>query len=130
MDTALEPPAKNMLTLLDNGIICITQTGHQTLESLNEFKPQVDKYTKDRHAAGKKALILVNVVGVTGHDASAREKKDELFEGDYDATAIFGQTAPTGMIINWAVKVIGKSDKVRFFNSEAEATAWLLTHNQ
>ena len=125
-----EPPANNTLSILSSGIICITQTGHQTLQSLNQFKTQVDEYTRKQHAAGKKSLVLVNVAGVTGHDASARDQKDELFSGDYDATAIFGQQAPTGMIINWAVKVIGKSDKVRFFGNEAEATAWLLDHNK
>ncbi len=118
-------PAHNTLEILDNGILVLTQTGHQTQQSIGQFQPKVDDITADRHKHNRKALILVDMSGVTGHDPAAREDGKMRIEGDYDALAICGTDIALRMIVNWLVKLAGKGDRVRLFASKADAMKWL-----
>src|SRR5262245_12062399 len=72
--TMAEPLASNTLTVMPDGIVDFTQVGHQTAASVGQFQPQIDKLTADNHQQGKKALILVDVTQVTGHDPEARSE--------------------------------------------------------
>ena len=118
-------PAHNKLEILDNGIMVLTQTGYQTIQSIGQFQTKVDDLTTQRHEQDKKALILVDMTGVTGHDPEAREEGKLRIDGEYDALAICGSDIALRMIVNWLIKLTGKGDRVQFFASKADAMQWL-----
>jgi len=117
-------PAKNTLKILSDGILQLTQTGYQTLESIGQFQTQLDDITLQNHEQGKKTLILVDMSGVTGHDPAAREEGKLRINGNYDAMAIYGSNVTIRMIVNWLIRLSG-SNKVRFFEKRNDALNWL-----
>lgn len=121
-------PAKNSLSVLPEGIIQLTQTGYQTMESIAEFQAEIDDFTIRQHAQGKKAIILVDVSGVTGHDPEVREEGRRRLLGNYDAMAVCGTNTSLKMIVNWLIRTMGYEDRARFFESRAEALDWLKQH--
>jgi len=118
-------PADNSLKILPDGIIQLTQTGYQTLESVGQFQTKIDDVVMQNHEQGKKALILVDMTGVTGHDPAAREEGKLRLRGEYDGLAIFGTNVTIRMIVNWLIHASGQEDKVRFFGKRDEALEWL-----
>lgn len=121
-------PASNSLSVLPDGIIQLTQTGHQTLVSISEFQADIDAYTDKQHRDGKKALILVDVSGVTSHDPEVRDESRRRLLGKYDAMAVCGANTSLKMIVNWLIRSMGYQDRAQFFGTRDEALAWLRGH--
>ncbi len=119
--------AKNTLKILPDGIIQLTQTGYQTLESVGQFQAKIDDITMQNHESGKKALVLVDMSAVTGHDPAAREEAKLRLNGNYDGLAIYGSSITIRMIVNWLIRLNKQENKVRFFDKRNDALDWL--HN-
>lgn len=122
-------PANNSLHVLPEGVIELTQTGHQTAESVSQFQAQIDDMTTDLHAQGKKVLILVDLSGVTGQEPEVLGLARDRLKGDYDALALVGNAMPVRMIVNWLVHAAGNDKRLRSFENRDEALAWLLSHD-
>ncbi len=120
-----EQPAHNTLTITHDGILMLTQTGHQTTASVGQFQVKMDNLTEEYHKQGKKVLILVDVSGVTSHDPEARTEGRKRLNGDYDAMAICGNNTAIRLIVNWLIRTAGNSEKVQFFSTKDEAMEWL-----
>lgn len=118
-------PAHNTLTITTDGILVLTQTGHQTAASVGIYQEKMDDLTDQYHKQGKKVLILVDVSGVTSHDPEARNEGRKRLNGNYDAMAICGNNTAIRLIINWLIKASGNSEKVQFFSTKDEAIDWL-----
>jgi hypothetical protein len=118
----------NTLEQLPDGIILLTQRGYQTAASVVQFEDQINTLTVQRHQEGKKALILVDMSGVSGHDPDAREQARKSIKGEYDGLAIFGSDLSVRMVVNWIIQVIGQGDRIKFFDDRDEAVRWLHSH--
>jgi hypothetical protein len=120
-------PAANSLDVLEDGIIKFTQVGHQTAQSVSQYQVKIDQLTADNHKQGKQALILVDLLGVTGQDPGAIEEGRKRMDGAYDALAVSAHSTAIRAIVNWMVKIAGKEDRIQFFGNNEEALTWLRT---
>lgn len=128
MDQDKQTPASNSLHEQPNGVIELQQTGYQTVKSAGQFIPQIDNFVKKCRAEHRPALIIADISGVTGHDASVRDLALELLKSDFDAMAIVTAANITARLIgNWLVKVVGTGNRVQFFEDKDKATEWLHT---
>ncbi len=118
-------PSENKLETLDDGILVLTQVGHQTAASLGQYQAEMDKITADRLAKGIGTKILVDLSLVTGHDPSALDEGRKRLDGDYEKLAICGTSTAIRLIVNWLIRAVGNRDKVQFFSSKEEGLAWL-----
>jgi hypothetical protein len=123
----MNTPANNSLDVLEDGIIKFTQVGHQTEQSVSQFQVKIDALTTEHHQQGKKALILVDLLDVTGQDPAAIEEGRKRMDGDYDALAVAAHSTAIRAIVNWMVKLAGKEDRIQFFGNNEDALAWLRT---
>lgn len=128
MYIADDTPASNSLNVLPDGIIEIKETGHQTRASVQQYQDQVDQMVSQLRQSQKKALILVDLGGVTGHDSDVRDVGREMLKSDFDALALFGENTTVRMIANWLIKTAGQDQRVRFFDSRKDALDWLHQH--
>jgi hypothetical protein len=122
-------PAENTLQLLPNGIIELKQTGYQTKENVVQYRGPIADFIAKMHTEGKKALILVDVSGVTGQEPEVLAMARERLDGDYDAMALVGTSSTIQMILNWMLRTFGKSEKIKVFGERDKAIDWLLGKN-
>lgn len=122
-------PANNTLQALPEGIIELKQTGYQTKESIAQYRSQIYEFILQKHKDGRRALILVDLTGVTGQEPEVLAKAREQLDGDYDAMALLGTSSTIQMILNWMLRTFGKSEKIRMFGERDKAIAWLLSKN-
>jgi hypothetical protein len=125
MYIADDTPAHNTLGEAGNGIIELTLTGHQTKASSQQFQTEINDMVAKRRKAKQKALILVDLSGVTGHDSDVRDAARETLKNDYDGLALFGENVTVRMLANWLIRTTGEGDRVRFFDTKEEALQWL-----
>ena len=117
--------SNNTLEVLPDGIMQLTQRGFQTAASVSLYQVPMDELTVKLHHEGKKALILVDMTDVTGHDAEARERGEANMKGDFDAMAICGSNATVRIIVNFIVDVKGMGGRVKLFKTRDEGLKWL-----
>jgi hypothetical protein len=127
MYIADDTPAHNTLGQSQDGIIELTLTGHQTRQSSQQFTDDINQMVAELRTKKQKALILVNLAGVTGHDADVRDDARETMKNDYDGLALYGENVPVRMLANWLIRSSGQGDRVRFFDTKEEALKWLST---
>ena len=120
-----DAPSQNTLDTLDDGILVLTQVGHQTAASLGQYQAEMDKITSERLAKGEGTKILVDMTYVSGHDPSALEEGRRRLNGDYEKLAICGQSTALRMVVNWLIRAVGDRNKVQFFSTKEEGLAWL-----
>lgn len=119
-------PATNRMQELPDGIIELVQSGFQTTASIRQFQAAIDELVRQRRAANKKALLLADISGITGHEPKVRDLAHDMLKSDFDALAVFTANNVTARLIgNWLVKLVGVGGRVRFFGSREEALAWL-----
>ena len=127
MYIADDTPAHNTLGQAPTGIIELTLTGHQTKQSSQQFTDDINQMVAEQRQKKQKALILVDLTGVTGHDADVRDVARETMKNDYDGLALYGENVPVRMLANWLIRSSGEGDRVQFFDTKEEALEWLAT---
>jgi hypothetical protein len=115
----------NSYSELPDGIIELVLVGHQTRASSQEFQAQIGDIVDDRRKQHAKALILVDLTGVTGHDSNVRDAAHEMLDRDYDGLALFGENVTVRMLVNWLIRATGQNDRVCFFDTREDAIEWL-----
>jgi ribosome-associated protein YbcJ (S4-like RNA binding protein) len=125
MYVADDQPADNTLRELPDGVIELVQTGHQTKTSSMKYQVAINELVADRRKKKQKALILVDLSGVTGHDADVRQASIDALKNDFDGLAIFGENATIRMLVNWLIRSAGQGDRVHFFDTREAALEWL-----
>jgi ribosome-associated protein YbcJ (S4-like RNA binding protein) len=125
MYVADEPPANNTLSELPDGVIELIQTGHQTKASSMQHQVAINELVAERRKKKQKALILVDLTGVTGHDTDVRQASIDTLNNDFDALAIFGENVTIRMLVNWLIRTAGQGSRVKFFDTREQALEWL-----
>lgn len=121
-----QPPAHNTMRELPEGVIELVQSGYQTAASIAQYQAQIDELVRQKRAANKKALILADISGITGHEPKVRQMAHDMLNSDFDALAVFTANNITARLIgNWLVKLVGVGGRVQFFGDRQEALAWL-----
>ena len=119
-------PAHNSMRVLPNDVIELVQAGYQTTASITEYQARIDEIVRQRRAARKKALLLADISGITGHEPKVRQLAHDMLNSDFDALAVVTASNITARLIgNWLVKLVGVGQRVQFFGSREEALAWL-----
>jgi hypothetical protein len=119
---------QNEVLLEETGILNSIYHGDQTDASINGIAEAAKPLIEQCRLAKKKVLILIDVRDIHGQTAAARKAAlDQLNFLDYDKLAIFGAKTFIKQIIVFLIAASGKKEKVRYFNTEEEARAWLLS---
>lgn len=122
-------PAHNTMRELPNGVIELVQAGFQTTASIAQYQAQIDDLVRQKRAAKKKALILADISGITGHEPKVRQMAHDMLNSDFDALAVVTANNITARLIgNWLVKLVGVGQRVQFFGSRPDAVEWLQKH--
>lgn len=111
----------------DTGILNSIYHGNQTAESIDAIAEAAVPLITKLRAKKRKVLILINSIDIKSQTAEARKAAlDQLNFLDYDKIAIFGAAQFIRTIISFLISVARKKNKIRYFETEAEARAWLL----
>ncbi|HVI68921.1 MAG TPA: STAS/SEC14 domain-containing protein [Magnetospirillaceae bacterium] len=122
-------PAQNTMRELPDGVIELVQTGYQTTKSIVQYQAQIDALIRERRAKHKKALLLADISGITGHEPKVRDMAHDMLASDFDALAVITASNVTARLIgNWLVKLVGVGQRVQFFGDRDEGVAWLHSH--
>lgn len=101
--------------------------GEQTDSSINEIAAAATTLIQQMRGEGKKVLLLVNLMDVGGQTAPARRAAlNQINFLDYDKLAIFGGGVFLKQVVQFLITVSNRGAKVRYFDTEQEARAWLL----
>ena len=108
------------------GLIHNVYEGEQTADTVIEVQHRTEDLIAKLRAQGRSALILVDLRKLTGTHSSARlGSSDNLKKFDFDRIALFGANLFIKYLANFIIKASGNGRRVRYFNSETEARAWL-----
>jgi hypothetical protein len=101
--------------------------GDQTKESLRLISDQIIRLIHDLRLQNKAVNLLVDTTELGKTDAAVMNEASEgVAHFDLDKMAVFGETqAFTRWVMNSVIEFTGKKDKIRLFESQVEAEAWL-----
>lgn len=118
---------KNRVFINDQGIIEIQVRGDQTVESVQAMGDQTIALSAQQRAAGKRALVLDNLLEMGTVPAEARKRVVDLVESnDYDKLAMLGSNPLLKLGANLLIQATGKGSQVKYFDDRAACNAWLL----
>ncbi|MBD3285311.1 hypothetical protein GF338_03140 [candidate division WOR-3 bacterium] len=92
-------------------------------EDIHRLMPEVD-----RLLGGNPHRYILGDLSENPSDLLTKEARQafkKYKDVEYDRIAVIGVNPITRMVVKIAIKIIGQSDKTRFFNSEDEALKWL-----
>jgi hypothetical protein len=91
---------------------------------IHQLIPQVDKSLE-----GKPRRYIIGDLSENPTDPLTKEARQAFKQYansiNYDRIAVIGVNPFTRMVVKIGVKIVGQSDKTRFFKTEAQALAWL-----
>jgi UDP-N-acetylmuramyl pentapeptide synthase len=118
--------AQNNFFMNDTGIIEIITTGDRTASLIQSSARKIFKFTAELRKEGKPVLIL-NDISQMGELPPEAHKifADITRAADYDRFALVGNDNIMRLGANLIAQAIGKSDKLKYFDSHDQATAWL-----
>lgn len=122
---------KNNFFLNDDGIIEIATTGDRTSLSIQESAENVFALARELRDSGQPVLILNDISQMgklppEGHKTFA----DITKVADFDRFALVGSDNIMRLGANLIAQSIGQPEKLKYFDSRGEATAWLLDFEQ
>lgn len=118
----------NSVTWGTHELICVLVQGNQTKDSVKHIEETCREFIKKLRGEKKRVLILVDLMSLGKTHSDARKVGVELVKKlDFDKLAVYGQDLYTKHLVNFVVAAAGKGIKVRYFFSDKEARAWLLS---
>jgi len=116
----------NKIFLGEGGLIHGIYVGDQTYETIKKGTEQFTQLIEKVKSEGGRALLLVDLANVGRQDSKARKAGVEGFLSmKYDKISMFGGLPFLRSVANLIVKAIGRTDKIKFFKTRAEAVRWL-----
>ena len=117
----------NRVFINDQGIIEIRVRGDQTVESVQIMGDQTIALAEQQRAAGKRALLLDNLLGMGSVPAEARKRVVDLVKSnDYDKLAMLGSDPLLKLGANLLIQATGKASRAKYFDNRETCDAWLL----
>jgi hypothetical protein len=119
---------KNKVFINEDSLVEIQVIGDQTVESVKAMGEQALQLSLKQRAAGKRALILDNLLQMGSHvPPEARKTVVELIKSyDYDKLAMLGKGGVLRFGANLMLQATGKGARVKYFDDREKCVAWLL----
>ncbi len=116
----------NQVFLGDDGFIHNLHVGDQTGKTVSTMVKQLAVLTEQLRANERPVLALIDLTKLGKHDAAARQAAaDGIKNLSYDRAAAFSDDQLTRYVVNLVVRAAGRGDRFRYFDTEAEAVAFL-----
>jgi hypothetical protein len=111
----------------DNHFIFTRYVGTFPKELMFERVEKALVMSAEMRTQGLPVLILIDITANESYSRDIQEAGvDAVNRLDFDRMAIFGKgNAFIRHLVNFVLAVTGKSDRVRYFDSQAAATLWL-----
>jgi stage II sporulation SpoAA-like protein len=117
---------QNKMYVDDEGIIVIEVVGDQDEASVEQMGLKINELITEQRSLGKPVLLLDNILQIGTVQAEARKLVVQLGkELDYDRGALLGQGGLMRFGSSLMLRATGQARKLRYFDDEAEARAWL-----
>jgi|GEM_PF-5163876 len=117
---------QNEVLLDENGFIQNNYRGDQTAEKIHAVTAETLRLIEGLRSENKRACILVDLSGMGKSTAASRKAASESLKlMVYDRVGIYGANIFMKFLANFVIMASGQSAKVRYFNTRAEAEAWL-----
>ena len=117
----------NRVFINDQGIVEIQVRGNQTVESVQAMGDQTVALAEEQRTAGKRVLILDNLLEMGIVPAEARKRVVDLVKSnEYDKLAMLGSDPLLKFGANLLIQATGKSSRVRYFDDRDACITWLL----
>jgi len=107
----------------DKGVLNVKTYKTMDAKDVHVLMPQIEKMFK-----GRKHRFILGDLSDNPTDPLTKEARQafkQYSDVEYDRIAVTGVNPFTRMVVKIAVKIVGQSDKTRFFKTEDEALAWL-----
>lgn len=125
-----QKPVKSLNYIGKDGLIHNIYYGDQNSQSLKKSSTELRKLAGILRKKKIKVLILADVSRIKKVNLGAKKTGLELMRSlDFDKAAIFGDYIKFKSLVNIITIAAGKSDRVKFFSNEEDATNWLLSKN-
>ncbi len=116
----------NTIELQSDGILMSVYQPVQTYEAIHDVTLETQKLIEKVRAEGKPVLILIDIRQVTTQDIGARKAALEgITNLRFDKMAVFGATLFIKHVTKFILQMSGKSDFIRYFETQDEAVRWL-----
>lgn len=117
----------NKVFINDKGIIEIHVVGDQTIDSVQAMGDRAYELAEEQRAAGKRAVILDNLMQMGTVPKEARKLVVELAKSDkYDKLAMLGSDKVLRLGANLMLQATGRGNHVKYFEDPDACVAWLL----
>ena len=117
----------NQVFINDQGIIEIHVIGDQTVDSVQAAGSRARDLAADRLQAGKRAMILDNLLLMGTVPVEARKVAVDLIQAaHYDKFAMLGSDRVVRFGANLILQATGRGKSVQYFEDHETCVAWLL----
>lgn len=111
---------------LENGLIRHRYVGDQTEETAAAATRETERIVTELQAKQEPVLIMSDFSQIGGQTQGARnEMKNTLSTRYFDRIAAFGVSSALRVVGQLMINITGKKNRVKIFETEAEAEAWL-----
>lgn len=120
----------NRVFINEHELVEIIVDGDQTVASVEAMADKALQFGRKQRKAGKRALILDNLLLMGAVPPEARRRVVELAKSmDYDKLAMVGKGTVLRLGTNLMLQATGKGSRVRYFEDYDRAVAWLQAIN-
>lgn len=110
---------------IQNDIIMSVMRGAVNGAIVSEFEQLLAAAIKKQYAAGKKALVMIDISGIEKEDSSARIAAKRVLDLRYDRMAVYGAHGAIGNVANFLIKPVSLVRPLRYFATQRQAAQWL-----
>jgi UDP-N-acetylmuramyl pentapeptide synthase len=116
----------NRVFINEQGLIEIIVDGDQTVESVQAMADEALRMSLEQRNAGKRALILDNLLHMGNVPPEARRRVVELVKSmDYEKLAMVGKGTILRLGTNLMLQATSKGNRVKYFEDYDKAVLWL-----
>jgi len=116
----------NRVFVNDDGIIEIQVRGNQTVASVQAMGDKTVKLAEELRAAGRRVMVLDNLLEMGIVPADARGRVVELVRSnEYDKLAMLGSDTLLRFGANLILQATGKGSRVKYFEDRERCITWL-----
>lgn len=118
----------NTISPRPDGILLSVYQPEQTYETIKDVSERTRVEIERLRAQGKPVRILIDISQVKTQDIGARKAALEgITSLEFDKMAVFGAGLFIKHVAGFVIQAAGKSEMVKYFDTEKEATEWLIS---